>query len=306
MHSLASRRLSRRQRRHFALAVNAASGAWALVAVALLPLVLAGCSPWSVASVEQTLLKPPRMSPDTVVLEMVFLNITDHNEIWTEVDEQHLPVELRRELAEAGFRAGVIGIQLPSWIGDRLEQQKKTVQIDEETGSAIVGDQDGPRRLQCRSDQPRDIPIGPVRKQLKLNGDDRDATDESLLEDAQCRLSVVSQAQGDGRVRLRITPEIGHGPARHRWVGSDGSFRVDLARDCRRYDELTITAVLSPGQTLILGPGPESEGLGRIFFGEGEGASQGPRVLLLRVAQTQFDDLFSPPPTLTPIATEAP
>lgn len=274
------------------------------VGASLAAALLSGCSPWSVASVDQSLLKPPRMSPDSVVLELAFLDASDQDEIWGDVDEQLLPVELRRKLAQQGLRAGVTGTQLPGWILDRLEQQKKTIDIDEQTGSAIVGDQNGPRRLQCRSDHPRDIEIGSVHKQLVLAADESEQQPERTLKDALCRLSVVSQAQGDGRVHLLLTPEIAHGPPRHRWVGGDGSFRIHLSQDHERYDDLTISAVLNPGQTFVLAGTREVQGLGQHFFPAGERFPDHRRVLLLRLAQTQLDDLFNPSPMFTPIATD--
>jgi hypothetical protein len=244
------------------------------------------------------------MSPDSVVLELAFLDVSDQDELWDEVDEQILPVDVRRKLTQQGLRTGVTGTQLPGWIIDRLEQQKKTIEIDEQTGSAVVGDQDGPRRLQCRSDHPREIDIGPVRKELVLAADANEQQPERTLQDALCRLSVVSQAQGDGRVHLQLTPEIAHGPPRHRWVGGDGSFRIHLSQDHERYDDLTVSAVLNPGQTLVLAGTPEVHGLGQHFFPVGEGFPNHRRILLLRLAQTQLDDLFNPQPMFTPIATE--
>ncbi|MCL4201300.1 MAG: hypothetical protein KJ000_02315 [Pirellulaceae bacterium] len=276
----------------------------ASLAVALLLSAFCACSPWSVASIDQSLLKPPRMSPDSVVLELAFLDVSEQDELWGEVDEQILPVDLRRKLTQQGLRTGVTGVQLPGWIIDRLEQQKKTIEIDEQTGSAVVGDQDGPRRLQCRSDHPREIDIGPVRKELVLAADATEQQPERTLKDALCRLSVVSQAQGDGRVHLKLTPEIAHGPPRHRWVGGDGSFRIHLSQDHERYDDLTISAVLSPGQTFVLAGTQEVHGLGQHFFPEGERLPNHRRILLLRLAQTQLDDLFNPQPMFTPIATE--
>ena len=244
------------------------------------------------------------MSPDSVVLELAFVDVSEKDDIWGEVDEQHLSVELRRKLSQQGLRSGLTGAQLPGWIRDRLEQQKNRVEVDQETGTAVMGDQDSPRRLQCRSAQVREIEIGPVREQLVLEADDCEPGAEKTLEDARCRLSVITQAQGDGRVHLMITPEIAHGPPRHRWVGSDGSFRIHLSQDCERFDDLTISAVLSPGQTFVLTGTDAIPGLGQHFFPMGQRLADHRRVLLLRLAQTQLDDLFCPQPTFTPIATD--
>jgi hypothetical protein len=143
-----------------------------------------------------------------------------------------------------------------------------------------------------------------VREQIVLDVGDGNQTEERTFDQARCRLSLITRAQGDGRVYLQITPEITHGTPRHRWVGSDGSFRFHLSQDSQRYDDLTIPAVLSPGQTLVLTGTGESQGIGQHFFPIGERVAEHRRVLLLRLAQTQLDDLFSPQPTFTPIATD--
>lgn len=269
----------------------------------LVATVCVGCSSWSNGNLEQKLLKTPRMSPDTVVLEMALLDIAHSDALWREVDEQHLPVDLRRRLAAQGLRAGVLGTQMPGWIKQRLAQQQKMLRIDEDSGAALVGEDQKVCHLQCRCGSPRAIDLGKQHPELAIGevGDEPSCT----LRDAQCKLSLLTQPQGDGRVRVEVTPEIHHGPARQRWVGEGGSFRVDLSHDCRRFDDLTLAAVLAPGQTLILAGIPETAGLGQWYFA-GEDGMPGQRLLLLRLAHTQFDDLFAPAATLTPIATDVP
>jgi hypothetical protein len=276
----------------------------AVLAVALMCLTLSGCSRWTTTSSDFSLLKKPRMSPDSVVLELAFVHVSEQDDIWRDVDEQHLAVELRRELQRQGLRGGLTGTQLPAWISERLEEQEKMIDFDEKTGTASMADQESPQRLQCRSAQTREIEIGPPRERLVLAVDDCPLETERTLEDAYCRLSVISHAQGDGRVHLQITPEIAHGAPRHRWVGSDGSFRIHLSQDFERYDNLSISVVLSPGQTFVLTGTGDTPGLAQHFFPVGERLPDHRRVFLLRLAQTQLDDLFCPQPIFTPIATD--
>jgi hypothetical protein len=77
-----------------------------------------------------------------------------------------------------------------------------------------------------------------------------------------------------------------------------------LSQDHERYDDLTISAVLNPGQTFVLAGTREVQGLGQHFFPAGERFPDHRRILLLRLAQTQLDDLFNPSPMFTPIATD--
>lgn len=125
--------------------------------------------------------------------------------------------------------------------------------------------------------------------------------------DAQYHLGVTSIPQGDGRVELEVVPEIQHGPARQRWVAGDGLFRLDASRDSVRYDELKVGTTLVPGQTLIFEALPAGKAAGKAVAGQMAGSAS-PRgtLVMLRLAQTQLDDLFAPQRTLTPIATQHP
>src|SRR5438105_316043 len=77
-----------------------------------------GCSSYQGKRDGQSLLKKPRLAPDSVVLEVFAVHFRrDDNElyraIWQEVDEQSLPAEVRRRLTDNGFRAGVVSSHLP-------------------------------------------------------------------------------------------------------------------------------------------------------------------------------------------------
>ena len=136
------------------------------------------------------------------------------------------------------------------------------------------------------------------------------------MPNATWRLTV--NPKGDGQVELELVPEIQHGPMHQRWIGRDGLFRLDASRDSVRYDELKVAATLLPGQTLVLSASPAAGGLSKAFARQGRRARLGHvsnvpdttespnKLVLLRLAQTQFDDLFSPLQSLTPIATQPP
>ena len=116
---------------------------------------------------------------------------------------------------------------------------------------------------------------------------------------------LVPVPRGDGRVQIRLTPEIHHGRARNRWIAEEGMFQLDSRPDCRRYEDLSLESELLSGQTLVLGGTavlpPES--LGHALFARSAEAGAGRRLLLIRLAQTQLDDLFAPQSSSPPIAT---
>jgi len=270
-----------------------------------------GCSPWSTSPAGKTQLQSAKMSPDSVVIELAMLDLAQVQEastadLWREADEQQVPTELRGKLAQNGLRCGVLGGQLPSWITDHLGDRGKLLQLDESECTAVVSDLLTQRRIQCRANQHRSIPIGLKCKELDLGPPGSEEL--TRYTDAQCHLNITANPKGDGRVALELVPEIQHGPPRQRWVGGDGLFRLDASRDSIRYDDLKVTATLVPGQTLILESLPGANGVGKALFGNKTSgpAAAGGKLVLVRLAQTQLDDLFAPQQTLTPIATQAP
>src|SRR5690606_24955394 len=107
----------------------------------------------SLSDREKTKLPTPRLSPDSVVLEMTTLEAaweeqSGPNSFWSEVDEQILSVDERRRLSAAGIRCGTVGQQLPSNLQHLLELAKNDANIVDPDGKSI--DVTGPRhrRLQ--------------------------------------------------------------------------------------------------------------------------------------------------------------
>ena len=88
---------------------------------------------------------------------------------------------------------------------------------------------------------------------------------------------------------------INHG---RRWVGNQGMLRLEASRPKRVYDDMTITADLSPGAMLVLSSLANRPGsLGHHFFTQNDGRLE-QKLLVVRLSQTQQDGLFSPPEPL--------
>ena len=98
---------------------------------------------------------------------------------------------------------------------------------------------------------------------------------------------------GDGRVRIELTPTIEHGLLRNKYVGGDQTFMLQAGRDTHEFDDLRLENLLSAGQTLAVTKTSDDKGLGRHFFPADAAASSSGSVMLIRLAQTQQDDLFS-------------
>ena len=79
---------------------------------------------------------------------------------------------------------------------------------------------------------------------------------------------------------------------------NQGVFRLTTSRPRQQFDELAISATLSPGSMLLLSGLPHCPGrLGYHFFTE-QGGHLEQKLLLIRLAQTQHDDVFAPPEVL--------
>ena len=119
----------------------------------------------------------------------------------------------------------------------------------------------------------------------------------------QALFAIKTQPFGDGTVEIELTPEIKHGEIRHQWVPGNGSFKHDFSREGVVFDKLRLAAVAAPGQTLLVTCTEEIRGLGGLFFAEGSRPDAERLVLLVRLAQTQYDDLFDSEQTPEPLAT---
>ena len=274
---------------------------------------MAGCARWSTELDEDNMLPIPRMSPDSVVLEVAFVPVSGEEldlegELWKFVDEQQLRIELRRRLLRNGFRAGVLGTQLPTAIQQLVDAQPDVVQsLAQATGDSEAALPARNQRRQLRAGRRAQIVSSPtIHESLAALYRDEDGTIRGeTFTQAQCMFGLISRPLGDGRVQLEVTPEVQHGQPRQGWVGHEGAFRWDAERQRRVFDELRIEATLSPGQTLVLSTTQDAVGLGGQFFGAATRRTGG-RLLLIRLAQTQFDDLFAPDRMVAPLATPAP
>jgi hypothetical protein len=260
-----------------------------------------GCTAWKDPTSPPLQLPAHRLSPDSVGLEITFVRVPAGNssmtdELWERVDEQCVDAKSRMELNRNGFRAGLVGSQLPESLRRLLDEQKQQNQLDRLVSSETdVLAQN--RQLQNRSGQRSEIVAGPpqpemvalykAEQQAKITG--------KTFRDAQCILATRCFPQNDGSVRMELIPEVHHGEPRKQWVAGEGTFHLLSGREREVFAELKMHLTLQRGQTLVLSSTPETKGLGQNFFIEsGRGATQ-QKIFLVRLSQTQRDELFDAP-----------
>jgi hypothetical protein len=247
------------------------------------------------------------MSPGGVALEIFSVRLTpteveQYQQLWEEVDEQSLPVEVRRRLARNGFRVGVLAGQIPTKLAHLLELRDKPVgDITQSLTPKELADPPRTtlRHLQTRAGELNEITTSGVYDQMPVLLTDSGELGGHTYNQAQGVFGLKVNPQPDGRVQLDLTPEVQHDQVRQRLVGDQAMFRYVNVRPKRSFDDLRITPVLSAGAILILGCQIDRVGsLGHYFFHELAGGEEKlqTKLVLIRVGQTQNDDLVSPPP----------
>jgi hypothetical protein len=284
---------------------------WRWIAAAWLA-VAAGCAQWGKQQEAPSQLPPPRMSPDAVVLELAFVRLpmsdqASYDAIWSQADEQHFSPELRKELAANGLRVGVLGQQLPGELRAALDAAAS--QLEERAEDTDTNDTQTnrkQRRIQCRTGKRTKIVVSRTRPSMSFLTLDAGSVQGKLLENAQCLLALKPYAQGDGRARLDLTPEVEHGELHSGYVeAGQGSLMLRQGRERVVLDRLRSVATLSAGQVLVMSNTPDLKGVGEQFFSETAGGRAERTLLLVRVAQTQWNDLFVPEQFSPPLATPA-
>jgi hypothetical protein len=277
-------------------------------------LAVSGCAPINPNSTTKSAQLPPvRLAPDAVVLDIAFVSLpvgdTDqYAAIWEAADEQPLPPELRKSLDTNGLRVGILGQRLPSELQKLLDTNPKLAESLTKGDVSELELDGGRQHLPVRAGHRAIVKASAVYPNLPVLISEDGRLRGQQLTEARCIFSLKSYPQGDGRTKLVLTPEIEHGEAKTRWVGSEGMMIQQTGQEKLVLDRLRFEAMLRPGETLLVGPTAESKGLGEYFFSPSTGSNTGGknvqrRLVVLRYSQSQFDDLFAREQTSAPLTT---
>jgi hypothetical protein len=273
-------------------------------------LFVSGCALYNpvVSPTTGKILQPTLMPPGTVALEVFSICLPPDSpnlvkSIWAEVDEQDFPVDVRRQLEKNGFRAGVLAGEIPPSLSQLLDL-KQAPSASGEVQHVNIADLASPasvttQHMQTRAGQRYEIAASSVLDKMPIFASDAGEIHGQIYEQAQGVFALHVTPDPDGRVELELVPEVHHGQTKQHWVGDQSMFRVETSRPKRAFDELKLTATLGPGAMLLLGSRPERQGsLGHYFFLESNGSDDrfGEKLILVRVCQTQHNDLVSPGP----------
>lgn len=256
---------------------------------------------WSLEDeVSKTTLSAPQLARDAVILEVAFIRVaananSKNSKFWPDIDETHLATVDRKRLAQNGIRCGLIAGSLPDSLTELINGDANTVDLEALTGSLNLNLENRNQRLQFRAGQAGQIVMSKsVKENITVITSDSQYAAAERFNQAQCQFQIKTYPQGDGRVRIELIPQIHHGDPRAEFTGQDGAWLLKTQRAVKQYDAVPITALISPGESLLLSADSDNKGLGRQFFVINDDDEKTNHLLLMRLVHTQYDDLFAP------------
>lgn len=255
----------------------------------------------------ESLLQVAESSPDAVTLDIYLAKrqldgkgetVAFDDALWSSVQEDRIPIELRNALAANGLRAGVVGgtpsqqvTELLNPSGTRLAADS---QQDDSTGANRIDEDElisagkvtrnlrqlrpGRRAEILTSDQPRSVPL------FRRVGDDLVS---DTYDDAQGVYALkVLKSQGQ-QVELELTPELHFGQPRMQYTPlGPGMVTQRLARETEVFSDLRTKAWLAPGEMLLVSSLPQpGHKLGGLLHRTSSESGTEQQYLLVRLSQ---------------------
>jgi hypothetical protein len=278
-----------------------------IVALASLGAVVStACAP--IEPIKSSVLSVPKLAKNGVVLDVMFVraSLGDselNQEVWSEIDELHFSPADRRRFEGNGLRAGIISGPLPQPIERMLDLKERPSEGDEPKEVDEERRASRQRQLRVRPGKRSEIiAMGEgdrIAEMSLLMKDDSGQVKGRTLTNVMGMFAARAYPQGEGGVRLELVPELEHGAAQKRFVPGDGMFRVEFGPPHEVLEDLRIAATLAPGQMLALTARPDRVGsLGYRFFTEKQGDATMQKMIIIRLAHSEFDERFSEGPAI--------
>jgi hypothetical protein len=223
-----------------------------------------------------------------------------NNEAWRDIDETQIAPAVHRELANNGFRAGVIGMTIPDAITRALRQGEPPTSESARTAEGetieLAADPIVRGRVrQLRHDQRSEIQASDVLASVPLLVSGGRELGGRTYQQAQAIYALRVRPQPDRTALVELTPELHHGPARIRWTGGeDGVLRQAPLRDREVFDQLRLSVKLAPGDMLVLMSLPDAGSrLGHYFHTVESADGPQQKLILIRLAAVPPSDTFA-------------
>lgn len=260
-----------------------------------------GCRNWQPADENLPRLPAARMKPDSISLEIAVANIPRDRadqlaRLWAEIDEQGIALERRKVLDANGFRCGIATTQMPAVFRELVD-----VDNPKRVPPPLVAHQ----LIQNGFGEAHPIDVAGTNKlRWSVVGVDEQRR-SGMCENATCFFELRTYPMGNGTAEIELCPRIRHGEARPKLSSENNAFSLRPLFDEVALTEVAFGCRLKPGETLIVGPTYPASGLGETFLDGAATESDVVRLVLVRLARTQMDDLFSPQKLHAPLVTSS-
>jgi hypothetical protein len=214
--------------------------------------------------------------------------------LWSEVDEQPLPADLRQRLAQNGLRAGIVGPHVPDALAELLKvtderistEERSLVPLDTEPGITL-------RVLQPRPGKRHDLNVSETFDQMSLLRCTEGQVAGKTYYKAVGRLTLRVFPEANTRVRLELMPELHHGEFTNHVSGGNGVLMWKQDRQREIFSDLKLTVTLSPGQMfLITCQSDKPSSIGHYFFAQTGEDKPMQTLCVIRLAQAGPDRSF--------------
>jgi hypothetical protein len=251
-------------------------------------------------------LRPAQQSPDSVALEMMWVRFPADDPhlaeaAWQAIDETSIDPGVHRELANNGFRVGIITGGLPDAMAQALDQTGSSEEAYDLSGNSKMSFGGTPkvrgRLKQLRRNERWEIQASDIYPSMPLLvNKELEPMRGRTYPDAQAMYALRVDPQPDRTVAVELTPELHYGPPRLRFTGGDeGILRSEPLRDREVFDRMRMNVRLAPGDMLVLMNLPDSGGcaLGEYFHTVESSEGRQQKLILLRLAQVPQSDTFA-------------
>jgi hypothetical protein len=251
----------------------------------------------------KSLLALAQSSPDAVTFDIYWATLpaeleSDEHALWSYVQEDRLPAELRRRLMQNGLRCGIVGGAPPETIRDLLDPQRTDTVQSVTAASAPLTAATGVKR-RTRQIKPGDsveLQAAEVLAEMPLLIGSADGLSGATYRNVQPIYRLRTSSTTDGRIEVQLTPELHYGTPKWRMaVDETGMFsQQSPTRDVKLFSELEIAAPLVAGEMLLVTSLPDSGGRLGHYFHQADADQPGRRkAILIRLAEPPKTKLFA-------------
>ncbi|MBL8855893.1 MAG: hypothetical protein JNK57_18130 [Planctomycetaceae bacterium] len=286
---------------------------WSAVSMGL----MLGCTPQKKEATTDpiSLLQKPTTTSHSIAVEYARVLVPSHRrrlleELWKHSDQQSIPFATRMQLTPNAIRIGVLGQTLPPPLRSLLqpipiaEDQLNDLQRQMLTAGLlkpedVVHDH---TRLSLKYGQPRDLEVCGSKETLHWVWQSDQGRSQRRFKQVTAKVRVAVDRELSGSVVVNIEPLASYGPMLPQFANAmnqdaNDPFHNGLAQQQTPISEAGGKASLQLGETLLFGPSFDLSGrsetprMGEVFF-QNEGGTPGDWLVLLRMIESRFNDLF--------------